>query len=77
MNINKKILNVTAENWINMNSIFSYFGKNVSNKLNKLVVNCNGKKHLDYYSSGHLLNINFKEFKFTSFKRALNLTFKL
>jgi nucleoside-diphosphate-sugar epimerase len=77
MNINKKILNVTAENWINMNSIFSYFSKNVSKKLNKLVVNCNSKKHLDYYSSGRLLNINFRDFKFTSFKRALNLTFKL
>ena len=60
-----------------MNSIFSYFSKNIQNKLKKLIINHNDKKHLDYYSSGYLLNKNFKEFKFTNFKRALNLTFNL
>jgi hypothetical protein len=60
-----------------MNSIFSYFNKNIKNKLKKLIINDNHKKHLDYYISGYLLRKNFKEFKFTNFKRALNLTFNL
>jgi hypothetical protein len=77
INIKGNILNLTAENWINLNSIFSYFSKNIQNKLKKLIINCNDKKHLDYYSSGYLLNKNFKEFKFTSFRKALNLTFDL
>ena len=77
INIKGNILNITAENWINMSSIFSYFSKNIQNKLKKLIINHNDKKHLDYYSSGYLLNKNFKEFKFTNFKRALNLTFNL
>lgn len=77
INIKGNILNITAENWINMNSIFSYFSKNIQNKLKKLIINHNDKKHLDYYSSGYLLSKNFKEFKFTNFKRALNLTFNL
>jgi nucleoside-diphosphate-sugar epimerase len=77
MNIKGNILNLTAENWINMNSIFFYFSKNIQSKLKKLIINCDDKKHLDYYSSGYLLNKNFKEFKFTNFKKALNLTFNL
>jgi len=77
MNIKGNILNMTDENWINMNSIFFYFSKNIQSKLKKLIINCDDKKHLDYYSSGYLLNKNFKEFKFTNFKKALNLTFNL
>lgn len=77
MNIKENILNLTAENWINMNYIFSYFSKNIQSKLKKLIINFDDKKHLDYYSSGYLLNKNFKEFKFTNFKKALNLTFNL
>jgi nucleoside-diphosphate-sugar epimerase len=77
MNIKGNILNLTAENWININSIFFYFSKNIQSKLKKLIINYDDKKHLDYYSSGYLLNKNFKEFKFTNFKKALNLTFNL
>jgi len=70
------VLNVTSENWINLNyNFFSYFNKNIQNKFNKLVINCSNKKHLDYYSSGHLFRKNFKKFKFTKFSKAINLTF--
>jgi len=77
INIKGNILNLTAENWININSIFLYFSKNIQKKLKKLIINYENKKHLDYYSSGYLLNKNFNNFKFTNFKKALNLTFDL
>ena len=38
INIKGNILNITAENWINMSSIFSYFSKNIQNKLKKLII---------------------------------------
>ena len=60
-----------------MNDIFSYFSKNIRNKINRLVINDPHKKHLDYYSSGQLLRKNFKKFQFTNFKKALNETFRL
>jgi nucleoside-diphosphate-sugar epimerase len=75
INIKENILNVTAENWININSIFSYFPKNIQKKLNKLIINCPHRSHLNYYSNGRLLKKNFKEFKFTNFKKALNMSF--
>jgi nucleoside-diphosphate-sugar epimerase len=71
-----RVLNVTAENWINMNNIFSYFSKKIRNKIHSLVINNPYKKHLDYYSSGQLLRKNFKKFQFTNFKKALNETFR-
>jgi hypothetical protein len=76
--INKKIkvLNVTAENWINMNKIFLYFSKNIQNKIHKLVINRPYKKHLDYYSSSSLLKKNFKTFQFTNFRKSLYETFR-
>jgi nucleoside-diphosphate-sugar epimerase len=77
INAKIKVLNVTAENWINMNKIFSYFSKNIQNKIHRLVINRPHKKHLDYYSSGRLLKKNFKTFQFTNFKKALYETFKL
>jgi dTDP-D-glucose 4,6-dehydratase len=74
--IKGNVLNVTSENWINLNyNFFSYFNKNIQNKFNKLVINCSNKKHLDYYSSGHLFKKNFKKFRFTKFSKAINLTF--
>lgn len=76
INTKIKVLNVTSENWINMNKIFLYFPKNIQNKIHKLVINCPYKKHLDYYSSGRLLKKNFKTFQFTNFKKALNETFR-
>jgi nucleoside-diphosphate-sugar epimerase len=75
ISIKKNILNVTAENWININSIFSYFPKNIKKKLDKLIINYPHRKHLNYYSSGGLLKRKFKEFKFTNFKIALNKSF--
>jgi len=76
VNVKGNILNVTAENWINLNYIFFYFIKKIQKKLNKLIVNVPLKKHLDYYSSGYLFKLHFKKFKFTNFKVALNETFK-
>lgn len=75
LKVKNNILNITAENWINMNTIFSYFPKKIQNKFDKLVVISNKKKHLDYYSSGKVLRKNFINFKFTSFKKALSFTF--
>ena len=76
INIKGNILNVTSENWINLNyNFFFYFSKKIQNKLKKLVINYANKKHLDYYSSGNLLKKNFKKFKFTEFSKALNITF--
>ena len=73
--IKGNVLNVTSENWIKLNyNFFSYFNKNIQKKLNKLVINCSHKKHLNYYSSGHLFRKNFKKFKFTEFLKAINLT---
>jgi len=76
INVNGRILNVTAENWINLNYIFSYFSKNIQKKFDKLIINVPSKKNLDYYSSGHLFKLYFKKFKFTKFNLALNHTFK-
>jgi|LakMenE18May11ns_1017448.scaffolds.fasta_scaffold9953598_5 nucleoside-diphosphate-sugar epimerase len=76
INTKIKVLNVTAENWINMNKIFLYFSKNIQNKIHRLVINRPHKKHLDFYSSGRLLKKNFKTFQFTNFKKALNETFR-
>lgn len=75
--IKGNILNITAENWINLNSIFFYFPKKIQQILRKLVLINYNKMHLDYYSSGKLLRSKFKKFKFTNFKKSLNLTFKL
>jgi nucleoside-diphosphate-sugar epimerase len=73
--IKGNVLNVTSENWIKLNyNFFSYFNKIIQKKLNKLVINCSNKKHLNYYSSGHLFRKNFKKFKFTEFLKAINLT---
>jgi nucleoside-diphosphate-sugar epimerase len=77
LNLKISVLNVTAENWINMNNIFSYFSKNIRNKIHRLVINNPHTNHLDYYSSGQLLRKNFKKFQFTNFKKALNETFRL
>jgi nucleoside-diphosphate-sugar epimerase len=74
--IKKNILNVTAENWINLNSIFFYFQKKVQKKINKLLLVDYNKKHLDYYSSGRLLRKKFRKFKFTNFKKSLKLSFR-
>ena len=74
--IKRNILNVTAENWINLDSIFLYFHKKIQKKLHKLVLNNFNKKHLDYYSSGKLLKKKFKKFKFANFKKSLNLSFR-
>jgi nucleoside-diphosphate-sugar epimerase len=76
--IKEKILNITAENWINLNSILSYFSKKHQNKLEKLIINYadKNKNYLNYYSSGTLLKKKFKEFKFTNFKKSLRNTFK-
>lgn len=74
--IKGNILNVTMENWVNLNCIFNYFSKKIQNKLNKLVINSISRKHLDYYSSGFLLKKFYKKFKFTDFKVALNETFR-
>ena len=76
INTKIKVLNVTAENWINMNKIFLHFSKNIQNKIHRLVINRPYKKHLDFYSSGRLLKKNFKTFQFTNFKKALNETFR-
>jgi nucleoside-diphosphate-sugar epimerase len=76
INTKIKVLNVTAENWINMNKIFLHFSKNIQNKIHRLVINRPHKKHLDFYSSGRLLKKNFKTFQFTNFKKALNETFR-
>lgn len=76
VNVKGNILNVTAENWINLNYIFFCFIKKIQKKLNKLIINVPLKKHLDYYSSGYLFKLHFKKFKFTDFKMALNETFK-
>jgi nucleoside-diphosphate-sugar epimerase len=73
--IKGNILNVTAENWINLNSIFLYFHKKIQKKFDKLVLNNFNKKHLNYYSSGKLLKKKFAKFKFTNFKKSLNLSF--
>lgn len=74
--IKGNILNVTSENWIKLNyNIFSYFNKNIQNKLNELVINCSNKKHIDYYSSGHLFRKNFKKFKFSKFSKVINSIF--
>jgi nucleoside-diphosphate-sugar epimerase len=75
-NIKSNVLNVTAENFINFNFIFSYFPKKIQNKLKKLIINNPNKKNIDYYSSGRKLKGIFKKFKFTNFKKALSLTFK-
>ena len=76
INIKGNILNVTSENWINLNyNFFFNFSKKIQNKLNKLVINFPNKKHLDYYSSGNLLRKNFKKCKFTEFSKALKATF--
>lgn len=75
--IKGNILNITAENWINLNSIFFYFPKKIQQILRKLVLINYNKMHLDYYSSGKLLRSKFKKFKFTNFKKSLNLTFQL
>jgi len=76
INIKKNILNITAENWINMNSIFTYFPKKTQAKFDKLIINCFHRSHLNYYSSGDLLKKNFKKFKFTNFRKALNISFE-
>jgi nucleoside-diphosphate-sugar epimerase len=73
--IKGNILNVTAENWINLSSIFLYFHKKIQKKFHKLILNNFNKKHLDYYSSGKLLKKKFKKFKFANFKKTLNLSF--
>ena len=73
--IKGNILNVTAENWVNLNSIFLYFQKKFQKKFHKLVLINYNKKHLDYYSSGKLFKQKFKKFKFTNFKKSLNLSF--
>lgn len=72
--IKENILNVTAENWINLNSIFFYFKTKIQNELHKLLLVDYNKKHLDYYSSGRLLRKKFQKFKFTNFKKSLNLS---
>jgi nucleoside-diphosphate-sugar epimerase len=77
MNIKGNILNVTMENWVNLNYIFNYFSKKIQNKFTKLVVNSSSSKHIDYYSSGHLLKKHYKKFKFTDFKLALKKTFSV
>ena len=77
MNIKGNILNVTMENWVNLNYIFNYFSKKIQNKFTKLVVNSPSSKHIDYYSSGHLLKKHYKKFKFTDFKLALKKTFSV
>lgn len=76
INIKGNILNLTSENWINLNYIFYYLSKSIQKKLNKLIVNVTSEKHLDYYSSGNLFKKYFKKFKFTNFKITLNQTFK-
>jgi nucleoside-diphosphate-sugar epimerase len=75
--IKENILNVTAENWINLNTIFFYFQKKIQKKFQKLLLIDYNKKHLDYYSSGELLKEKFKEFKFSKFKKSLNFSFGL
>jgi nucleoside-diphosphate-sugar epimerase len=75
--IKGNILNVTSENWVNLNSIFLYFKKKIQRKFYKLVlIDCN-KIHINYYSSGRLLKKKFPKFKFTNFKKSLNLYFEV
>ena len=74
--VNGSVLNITSENWINLNCIFSYFSKKIQKKFEKLIIKVTSKKHLDYYSSGDLFRLYFKKFKFTKFKLALSQTFK-
>jgi len=74
--IKKNILNVTDENWINLNSILFYFPKKIQKKFDKLLLVDRNKKHLNYYSSGRLLRKKIRKFKFTKFKKALNLSFE-
>ena len=76
INIKGNILNVTMENWVNLNYIFNYFSKKIQKKLKKLITNSSSGKHLNYYSSGHLLKKFYKKFKFTNFKIALKETFR-
>jgi hypothetical protein len=60
-----------------MNYIFSYFYKKTQKRFEKLIINTPNKSHLNYYSSGALFKKKFKEFKFTNFKKALNIVFKV
>lgn len=76
ININGHVLNITSENWINLNFIFSYFSKNIKKKFDKLIINVPSKQHLNYYSSGDLFKLYFKKFKFTKFRLALSQIFK-
>ncbi len=75
-NIKDNLLNVSAENFIDLNNIFSYFPTKIQSKLKKIIINNPKKKHLNYYSSNHKLKKIFKNFKFTDFKRSLYLSFK-
>lgn len=75
-NIEGNLLNISAENFINLNNLFSYFSIKIRNKLKKIIINDPKKKHLNYYSSNHKLKKIFKNFKFTDFKRGLYLSFK-
>lgn len=75
-NIKHNLLNVSAENFINLNNIFSYFPTKIQSKLKKIIINNPKKQHLNYYSSNRKFKKIFKNFKFTGFKRGLYLSFK-